>query len=60
MQSCRACAGLDAFAALNIMEHMARLASGGITLCATIHQPREAIWAKFHQARPPRCRPWSL
>ena len=48
-------AGLDAFAALNIMGHMARLAAGGITLCATIHQPREAIWAMFHQAGLAHC-----
>ena len=33
------------------MEHMARLAAGGMTLCATIHQPRTAVWEKFHQVR---------
>jgi ATP-binding cassette, subfamily G (WHITE), member 2 len=41
--------GLDSFAALNIMDHMCRLASGGLTIVATIHQPRAAIWAMFHK-----------
>ena len=42
-------AGLDSFAALNIMEHMALLAKLGHTIIATIHQPRAAIWAMFHK-----------
>ena len=42
-------AGLDSFAALNIMEHMALLATLGHTIIATIHQPRSAIWAMFHK-----------
>ena len=41
--------GLDSFAALNIMDHMSRLAAGGLTVVATIHQPRAAIWAMFHK-----------
>ena len=42
--------GLDSFAALNIMEHMATLAAMGHTIVASIHQPRTAIWDIFHQA----------
>ncbi|KAK9791189.1 hypothetical protein WJX73_005888 [Symbiochloris irregularis] len=41
--------GLDSFAALNIMEHMAHLAIQGHAIIATIHQPRAAIWAMFHK-----------
>ena len=41
--------GLDSFAAYNIMEHMAKLAAGGHTVIATIHQPRQAIWDMFHK-----------
>jgi len=41
--------GLDSFAALNIMDHMSRLAAGGLTVIATIHQPRSAIWGMFHK-----------
>ena len=43
-------AGLDSFAALNIMEHMARLAALGHTIVASVHQPRTAIWDMFHKA----------
>ena len=43
-------AGLDSFAALNIMEHMARLAALGHTIIASVHQPRTAIWDMFHKA----------
>ena len=46
-----ACAGLDSFAALNIMDHMACLAALGHTVIATLHQPRTAIWNLLHQAR---------
>ena len=42
--------GLDSFAALNIMDHMAKLAACGLTVVATIHQPRSAIWEMFHKA----------
>jgi ATP-binding cassette, subfamily G (WHITE), member 2 len=41
--------GLDSFAAYNIMEHMAKLAAGGHTVIATIHQPRQSIWDMFHK-----------
>ena len=41
--------GLDSFAAYNIMEHMAKLASGGHAVIATIHQPRQSIWDMFHK-----------
>ena len=43
------CAGLDAFAALSIMDYVAQLAAKGHTCIATIHAPRTAIWAKFHK-----------
>ena len=44
----RACAaGLDSFAALNVMEHMSSLANLGHTVIASIHQPRSAIWDMF-------------
>ena len=42
-------AGLDAFAALSIMDYVAQLAAKGHTCIATIHAPRTAIWAKFHK-----------
>lgn len=42
--------GLDAFAALNIMDHMACLAALGHTVVASIHQPRAAIWDMLHKA----------
>ena len=41
--------GLDAFAALNIMDHMACLAALGHTIVASIHQPRAAIWDMLHR-----------
>lgn len=40
-------AGLDSFAALNVMEHMHDLAALGHTVIASIHQPRSAIWEMF-------------
>jgi ABC-type multidrug transport system ATPase subunit len=43
--------GLDAFAALNIMDHMSCLAALGHTIIASVHQPRSAIWDMFHKAR---------
>lgn len=46
-------AGLDSFAALNVMEHMAHLAIQGHAIIATIHQPRAAIWAMFHKVLRP-------
>lgn len=45
---CRA--GLDSFAALNVMEHMSNLADLGHTIIASIHQPRSAIWDMFDKA----------
>ena len=48
--------GLDAFAALNIMDHMSCLTALGHTIIATIHQPRNAIWEMLHKAR---CSPHS-
>jgi len=44
-------AGLDSFAALNVMEHMHDLAMLGHTVIASIHQPRSAIWDMFDKAR---------
>lgn len=44
--------GLDAFAALNIMDHMSCLAVLGHTIIASIHQPRSAIWEMFHKVLP--------
>ena len=41
--------GLDSYAALSVMEHMSALAKLGHTIITTIHQPRAAIWAKFHR-----------
>ena len=55
-----ACAGLDSFAALNIMDHMACLAALGHTVLATLHQPRTAIWDLLHQARRSPVLPRSL
>ncbi len=45
------CAGLDSFAALNIMDHMACLAALGHTIIATLHQPRTAIWDMIHKVQ---------
>ena len=47
--------GLDAFAALNIMDHMSCLTALGHTIIATIHQPRNAIWEMLHKARCSLC-----
>lgn len=44
-------AGLDSFAALNIMDHMTCLAGLGHTIIVTLHQPRIAIWDMLHQVR---------
>ena len=41
--------GLDSYAALSVMEHMSALAKLGHTIITTIHQPRPAIWDKFHK-----------
>ena len=41
--------GLDAFAALNIMDHMSCLTALGHTIVASIHQPRAAIWDMLHK-----------
>jgi len=41
--------GLDSFAALNIMEYVAKLGGAGHTIIASVHQPRAAIWAMFHK-----------
>jgi energy-coupling factor transporter ATP-binding protein EcfA2 len=37
-------AGLDAFQALSVMNTMQKLARGGRTVVASIHQPRSAIY----------------
>ena len=42
-------AGLDSFAALTVMEHLAALAALGHTVIASIHQPRPAIFERFHK-----------
>jgi len=34
------------------MDHMSCLAALGHTIVATLHQPRAAIWALLHKARP--------
>ena len=46
-------AGLDSFAALNVMEHMSNLAGLGHTVIASIHQPRSAIWEMFDKVPSP-------
>jgi ABC-type multidrug transport system ATPase subunit len=46
-------AGLDSFAALNVMEHMSNLADLGHTIIASIHQPRSAIWDMFDKVTRP-------
>lgn len=46
-------AGLDSFAALNVMEHLSQLASLGHVVCASVHQPRTAIWDMFHKVTVP-------
>ena len=51
-------AGLDSFAALNVMEHMSSLANLGHTVIASIHQPRSAIWDMFDKV--PSAAPLSL
>lgn len=48
----RLSAGLDSFAALNVMEHMSNLAGLGHTVIASIHQPRSAIWDMFDKVPP--------
>jgi len=40
------------------MDHMSGLAALGHTIVATLHQPRAAIWALLHQARPRPGLPW--
>ena len=42
-------AGLDSFAALNVMSHMDQLASLGHTIILSLHQPRPAIWSMLTQ-----------
>lgn len=49
-------AGLDSFAALNVMDHLSQLAAMGHTIIASIHQPREGIWNMFHKVRSPTLR----
>ncbi|KJE93071.1 hypothetical protein CAOG_009727 [Capsaspora owczarzaki ATCC 30864] len=39
--------GLDALSALMVMEMIRRLATQGLTIIATIHQPRTSIWRMF-------------
>jgi ABC-type multidrug transport system ATPase subunit len=37
--------GLDSFAALKVMEMMAKFATGGRLIVCTIHQPRSQVCA---------------
>jgi len=39
--------GLDAFQAMNVMESLWTLSSGGRTIISTIHQPRSSIFKMF-------------
>ena len=48
-QAC--CAGLDAHSAWSVLRHLSLLAANGRTLCASLHQPRAAIWDSLHKAR---------
>ncbi|KAG2499204.1 hypothetical protein HYH03_002785 [Edaphochlamys debaryana] len=41
--------GLDASAALGVMSYMRALADAGHVVLASVHQPRQAIWAMFTQ-----------
>eukprot|EP00747_Dinoflagellata_sp_TGD_P183622 gnl/TRDRNA2_/TRDRNA2_38600_c0_seq1.p1 gnl/TRDRNA2_/TRDRNA2_38600_c0~~gnl/TRDRNA2_/TRDRNA2_38600_c0_seq1.p1 ORF type:complete len:642 (+),score=88.38 gnl/TRDRNA2_/TRDRNA2_38600_c0_seq1:62-1927(+) len=41
--------GLDAASAMNVVKLLRNLADEGITVIATLHQPRNAILAQFHQ-----------
>ena len=40
--------GLDSFAALSVMDHMAQLSYAGHTIIASIHQPRADIFSRFN------------
>jgi len=48
----RVLAGLDSFAALNVMEYLSQLAVMGHTVIASIHQPRADIFNKFNKVSP--------
>ncbi|GBF99632.1 ABC transporter G family [Raphidocelis subcapitata] len=39
--------GLDSFAALSVTRFLRRMADGGHTLLASVHQPRAAIWRLY-------------
>jgi len=41
----------DSFAALSVVRFLRRMADGGHTLLASIHQPRAAIWRLFDKVR---------
>jgi hypothetical protein len=43
------CSGLDAAAALSLVNLLKRLASDGCTIVTTLHQPRSSIWNLFDQ-----------
>jgi ABC-type multidrug transport system ATPase subunit len=46
-------AGLDSFAALNVMGYLKNMALlEQKIIIATIHQPRSAIWSMFDTVRP--------
>ena len=44
-------AGQDSFAALSVTRFLRRMADGGHTLLASVHQPRAAIWRLYDKAR---------
>lgn len=48
--------GLDAYAALSVMQYMRVMADSGLSVIASVHQPRSAIWSLFNKV----CRSFSL
>ena len=45
-------AGLDSHAALAVMNHLIHLTDYGLTIVASIHQPRQEIYEAFDKVRP--------
>ncbi len=46
----RPTSGLDSYAALSVMRHLASMVAGTGQICIScIHQPRAAIWAMFDE-----------
>ncbi|MEW5309515.1 MAG: hypothetical protein WDW38_001400 [Sanguina aurantia] len=41
--------GLDAYAALSVMQYMRVMADSGLSVIASVHQPRSAIWSLFNK-----------